>query len=97
MIRRPPRATRTDTRLPYTTLFRSFGPFAPYHSLTITSEPRGGAHFVPSDKVASVPSASAHQQTENGCAEPQSNDRSMRHERGTWKRDRKSTRLNSSH
>src|SRR3546814_91402 len=25
MIRRPPRATRTDTRLPYTTLFRSVG------------------------------------------------------------------------
>src|SRR3546814_5906753 len=25
MIRRPPRSTRTDTRLPYTTLFRSCG------------------------------------------------------------------------
>src|SRR3546814_5218677 len=25
MVRRPPRATRTDTRLPYTTLFRSDG------------------------------------------------------------------------
>src|SRR3546814_13122837 len=25
MIRRPPRSTRTDTRLPYTTLFRSAG------------------------------------------------------------------------
>src|SRR3546814_14548189 len=25
MIRRPPRATRTDTRFPYTTLFRSHG------------------------------------------------------------------------
>src|SRR3546814_14526422 len=25
MIRRPPRSTRTDTRLPYTTLFRSGG------------------------------------------------------------------------
>src|SRR3546814_10031673 len=24
MIRRPPRSTRTDTRVPYTTLFRSF-------------------------------------------------------------------------
>src|SRR3546814_6022090 len=30
MIRRPPRSTRTDTRFPYTTLFRSAveGPFA---------------------------------------------------------------------
>src|SRR3546814_6834535 len=26
MIRRPPRSTRPDTRFPYTTLFRSFGP-----------------------------------------------------------------------
>src|SRR3546814_5307511 len=25
MIRRPPRSTRTDTLLPYTTLFRAFG------------------------------------------------------------------------
>src|SRR3546814_8761857 len=25
MIRRPPRSTRTDTRFPYTTLFRSYG------------------------------------------------------------------------
>src|SRR3546814_4263922 len=29
MIRRPPRSTRTDTLLPYTTLFRSFGERAP--------------------------------------------------------------------
>src|SRR3546814_11320232 len=27
MIRRPPRSTRTDTLLPYTTLFRSHGTF----------------------------------------------------------------------
>src|SRR3546814_3385379 len=27
MIRRPPRSTRTDTLFPYTTLFRSGGPF----------------------------------------------------------------------
>src|SRR3546814_15499204 len=29
MIRRPPRSTRTDTLLPYTTLFRSLGPYSP--------------------------------------------------------------------
>src|SRR3546814_7283055 len=29
MVRRPPRSTRTDTRLPYTTLFRSFRDVAP--------------------------------------------------------------------
>src|SRR3546814_17595916 len=27
MIRRPPRSTRTDTRFPYTTLFRSYDSF----------------------------------------------------------------------
>src|SRR3546814_17380223 len=30
MIRLPPRSTRTDTRFPYTTLFRSAQSFAPY-------------------------------------------------------------------
>src|SRR3546814_1483816 len=29
MIRRPPRSTRTDTLLPYTTLFRSYPPSLP--------------------------------------------------------------------
>src|SRR3546814_12945311 len=29
MIRRPPRSTRTDTLFPYTTLFRSIGPYGP--------------------------------------------------------------------
>src|SRR3546814_14997031 len=33
MIRRPPRSTRTNTRFPYTTLFRS-----------VPREPRGGRH-----------------------------------------------------
>src|SRR3546814_6973713 len=28
MIRRPPRSTRTDTLFPYTTLFRSYGPWS---------------------------------------------------------------------
>src|SRR3546814_9463611 len=31
MIRRPPRSTRTDTRVPYTTLFRSGGDRASFH------------------------------------------------------------------
>src|SRR3546814_6508061 len=40
MIRRPPRATRTDTLLPYTTLFRS--PLFQHpvqHSTTLTANP----------------------------------------------------------
>src|SRR3546814_16780659 len=40
MIRRPPRSTRTDTRFPYTTLFRSFfdkqrGIFERFNSMPI--------------------------------------------------------------
>src|SRR3546814_11597299 len=35
MIRLPPRATRTDTLFPYTTLFRSNGPPVPLMPLTI--------------------------------------------------------------
>src|SRR3546814_8599912 len=31
MIRRPPRSTRTDTLVPYTTLFRSLSPSVPRH------------------------------------------------------------------
>src|SRR3546814_6664755 len=34
MIRRPPRSTRTDTRVPYTTLFRS--PVVPDETVSIT-------------------------------------------------------------
>src|SRR3546814_13998014 len=32
MIRRPPRSTRIDTLFPYTTLFRSRGNFAEFHT-----------------------------------------------------------------
>src|SRR3546814_4722064 len=38
MIRRPPRSTRTDTLFPYTTLFRSLGPF---HALQAGARSRG--------------------------------------------------------
>src|SRR3546814_2993775 len=33
MIRRPPRSTRTDTRCPYTTLFRSAAPDVVFNAL----------------------------------------------------------------
>src|SRR3546814_18986826 len=42
MIRRPPRSTRTDTRFPYTTLFRS-GLLA-VEDIAIVGAPRRGAH-----------------------------------------------------
>src|SRR3546814_15286202 len=40
MIRRPPRATRTDTLFPYTTLFRSAG--RPRHPARPQGDGRGG-------------------------------------------------------
>src|SRR3546814_18537742 len=46
MIRRPPRSTRTDTLLPYTTLFRSLGEHRMRHRLELDEDfglPRGQA------------------------------------------------------
>src|SRR3546814_13672945 len=40
MIRRPPRSTRTDTRFPYTTLFRSEAGLAEERGLLIAGHPR---------------------------------------------------------
>src|SRR3546814_6764003 len=40
MVRRPPRSTRTDTLLPYTTLFRS-----PVRILPVRGIPRGGVRM----------------------------------------------------
>src|SRR3546814_8383386 len=50
MIRRPPRATRTDTRFPYTTLFRSVpcpgAEFVRYGGNTSCLEVRCGPHLL---------------------------------------------------
>src|SRR3546814_8990407 len=45
MIRRPPRATRTATLLPYTTLFRSLGALLPFAALQQHAVP-GRRHFL---------------------------------------------------
>src|SRR3546814_12026534 len=39
MVRRPPRSTRTDTLLPYTTLFRSLAPMPSPTQCDFTREP----------------------------------------------------------
>src|SRR3546814_9309461 len=47
MMRRPPRSTRTDTRFPYTTLFRS-GILHPLHGMGLAAveiDPLAGAQF----------------------------------------------------
>src|SRR3546814_6635983 len=48
MIRRPPRSTRTDTRFPYTTLFRSIHPYAAKDRLP------GQRQFLRADHAARV-------------------------------------------
>src|SRR3546814_13877128 len=50
MLRRPPRSTRTDTRFPYTTLFRSFDTrfyagAAPAHGNELTVEAAEHSHI----------------------------------------------------
>src|SRR3546814_19643184 len=42
MIRRPPRSTRTDTRFPYTTLFRSRGAVCISHVAGVVTEIKFG-------------------------------------------------------
>src|SRR3546814_20467016 len=103
MIRRPPRSTRTDPLFPYTTLFRSIGD-------DLLARDRGaqpGFQLVPRVQFAlhrgvepgiAVPSSllggvhrdvgAAQQAVDRGAIEIGSRDA---------QRDRKSTRLNSSH
>src|SRR3546814_16543590 len=47
MIRRPPRSTRTDTLVPYTTLFRSEAPRRPDPTAARESRSRGAAAAKP--------------------------------------------------
>src|SRR3546814_12094419 len=93
MIRRPPRSTRTDTRFPYTTLFRSYMQAAE-HGLAaaqvnlavlylrgegVPKDPRAAARWLERAARAGHPLAQYNL--------------GMMYESG----DRKSTRLNSSH
>src|SRR3546814_8323077 len=45
MIRRPPRSTRTDTLVPYTTLFRSILVGEPLNGMTATQGPADHIEF----------------------------------------------------
>src|SRR3546814_13145419 len=95
MIRRPPRSTRTDTLFPYTTLFRS--------RLTYSYDDRyfaefdfgynGSERFYKTNRFGFFPSA--------GVAWHVSNEKFWESLQNTVTnlklRDRKSTRLNSSH
>src|SRR3546814_1003787 len=96
MIQRPPRSTRTDTLFPYTTLFRSavlqetiqFYPeddeaVAALGKLLIFIGDIGGAERVLKKRVEMKPTSADHWFFLGVCRQTQ--------------RDRKSTRLNSSH
>ena len=54
----------------------------PYHSSTRKSEPREKLRVSPFAMTALVPSDSAHHPTLKGLDDPQSNDRSIRHDDG---------------
>src|SRR3546814_11533792 len=89
MIRRPPRSTRTDTLFPYTTLFRSRpgerrDGAPPGAARTLAAGPAGLARLCGRGR-ADRPRLAAHPAVE--CAATAIG----------AERDRKSTRLNSSH
>src|SRR3546814_18193304 len=100
MIRRPPRSTRTDTLLPYTTLFRSHA-----HHIALQQAPARVTEPLSCQRMI----LTLHDYwSDRGCLVLQPYDMEM--DAGTfhpattlralgpdsWK-DRKSTRLNSSH
>src|SRR3546814_14224837 len=85
MIRRPPRSTRTDTLFPYTTLFRSLVPVAaPDHPLAR----RGVAPGEAREHLQLILSDRSDLTRGREFAVLG---------RNSWRLDRKSTRLNSSH
>src|SRR3546814_15371309 len=89
MIRRPPRSTRTDTRLPYTPLFRSphqpvyFAPPSPVPVGLTTSSPFSHQTSLSHHLSSTSPPVSALEAKDQPALIPAP--------------DRKSTRLNSSH
>src|SRR3546814_12081752 len=105
MIRRPPRSTRTDTLFPYTTLFRSlFGsppPTLETHRYGTKEDARGdragagrrggGADLRAQPAIGAV---HARRRGRRGARATPSRSATAAADR---RRDRKSTRLNSSH
>src|SRR3546814_11424576 len=98
MIRPPPRSTRTDTLLPYTTLFRSVP--APAHAAGAV--PAGLHRLREADGRQQLPGRADRQAEGEGIdlgaamGHPQGAAAELRPGGGEL-RDRKSTRLNSSH
>src|SRR3546814_11337233 len=98
MIRRPPRSTRTDTLFPYTTLFRS-RTVAGREKITLRATVDGVRRLNFSANTLGIDSATldgvALAHTVEGDVLGFDLPRPLR--RGRTVKDRKSTRLNSSH
>src|SRR3546814_15414823 len=106
MLRRPPRSTPTDTLFPYTTLFRSLAARDREEGAArirgVGYRRRGGGRSRPRREDG----ARAADQRQGGRAARRSvrgaqfladRDREARYPRRVSRKDRKSTRLNSSH
>src|SRR3546814_17562646 len=89
MIRRPPRSTRTDTLFPYTTLFRSNA----NREQHVEEECSEATIFLGCNRMIRV--ALAARQAHHHANRQRAADHG--HGIATGQRDRKSTRLNSSH
>src|SRR3546814_10052675 len=102
MIRRPPRSTRTDTLFPYTTLFRS-GVLEPGWTdlpYVVTNDPALDLDDVSAEVSESL--GRERSRDHSGHVDHPYSRQCIRHSRflrtgATRFRDRKSTRLNSSH
>src|SRR3546814_11014795 len=84
MIRLPPRSTRTDTLFPYTTLFRSHGIISHNKTRPIAASDKRRGRVVTGKERG------------HDADTPDFRDRRSART-GSRRRDRKSTRLNSSH
>src|SRR3546814_14514690 len=99
MIRQPPRTTRTDTLFPYTTLFRSFSNI----SMNWRGRPLTSHEVIVETIAATTTSTGLTVRAELDQAEYPKGvkipDKEMKalETQGILTRDRKSTRLNSSH
>src|SRR3546814_13222309 len=107
MIRRPPRSTRTDTLFPYTTLFRSvFAEAEEEVVLRAAIQFRDGGYGIPVlvgrndvyDRLAALGIADPHSfEVHNSVNSPLVPKMVEFLYQRLQRRDRKSTRLNSSH